>query len=445
VARAEDEQRWLELGRLLPMRELERRVAGQVGGKKVCDSPAEVRWRTPETVELRMNLPAEVWALVSRAMQGARLAAEAPLSDAEALEAMAREALAGLCQPDSTSIADPRRAVVLYQCRDCHQTELETTAGAVALPPGPAARLTCGAKLIDLATEGFAEQCVGGTMPAAVRRAVLARDRGRCRICGRRRYVDVHHLEPQSEGGAHSRRSCCCLCTTCHAALHEGKLRITGDAEGALRWFDESGCELGAEADDADEADEAGEASGTGLPQARGPSAEATRGPSAEATRGPSAEAAQVLRAMAGRGGWSTDALVETTGLRVSEVLVALTELELGAQVRLESPGTFAPAGSSLARDAGVTQLQPHSSTTAGQGPPPWQDVPIGTGGPPWEPQNDGRVPIPSWGEVKGVSACARSRRWLRRSGSGLGRTCQRGCQPGMQPGGPEPQRRPVG
>ncbi len=222
VATSEDEALWLELAARVSMRELERRVVSKVGGKeRTRDEPAEVHWRTPETVELRMHLPAAVWALLSRAMQGARQAAEGSLSDAEALEAVAKEALAGLCHPDSTDIADPRKAVVLYHCRDCERTELETNAGAVALPPEQAERLGCDAKVVDLDTEGVREARGGGSMPAAVRRAVLARDRGRCRHCGRRRYVDVHHLVRRSRGGAHSRSNCCLLCDLCRTRHNE--------------------------------------------------------------------------------------------------------------------------------------------------------------------------------------------------------------------------------
>ena len=211
--------------------------------------------------------------------------------------------------------------MVLYQCDDCSHAELETTAGAVALPQGQAEALCCGAKTIDLATEGIAEACVGGCIPAAIRRAVMARDRGRCRVCGRRRYVDVHHIEPQSEGGAHCRDNCCVLCTTCHGALHEGKLRLEGDAETGLWWMDEYGQEMGA-----DRGALAGDEARAGpclLPEL-------------------AVEKAQVLRTMDGRGGWHTDALVAATGLSVSQVSSALMVLSLEGKVVEESWGMFA-------------------------------------------------------------------------------------------------------
>lgn len=345
VATSGDEALWLDAARMLSMGELERRVAGRAFGQAATvDKPAEARWRTPETVELAMELPAEAWALLSRAMQGARLASEGSMSDAEALAAVAREALAGQieAETDASAAADPRRALVLYSCRHCGRTELETNAGAVELSAAAGRRLGCGAKVVDLQSEGRQVVAAGGVIPAAVRRAVLARDRARCQTpgCGRRRYVDVHHIEPLSAGGVHSRRNCICACTTCHAAIHEGKLRVEGDAEGELRWHDAEGRELG------------------GRGQQHRPQA-ATAKPTPNAELEPdgeadavaqdrlSAEASAVLVAMGSRGGWMLDALADATALPVGALATALTELELSGEVTSEL-GMYEPAGSKL-------------------------------------------------------------------------------------------------
>ena len=314
VACPNTEAEWLRLARRLPMRELERRVAGAVGAEQVCDEPANVNWRTPQIVELSMRMPAETWGLLQRAMQGARKAADTPISDAEAIEAVAREALAVLTKDvDSTDLGDPRKAVVLYQCKDCGVTELETNAGAVPLAPHAAERLTAGAKRIDLDTEGRCESCVGGVMPAAVRRAVLARDRAKCRICGRRRYVDVHHFQPQSEGGEHSRENCGCLCGGCHQAVHEGALRIEGSAEGALTWYDRDGVEQG------------------------------TEEPERAQSAGLSEEAVEVLRAMGGRGGFTPDTLCRQMGVDISRVNRGLLYLQLAGKVRRGLLNDYSP------------------------------------------------------------------------------------------------------
>jgi hypothetical protein len=276
VATTDDQDHWLELGRRLPMRELERRVAAVVGAEAMTDAPADVRWRTPEWVELRIKLPAEAWALLSRAMQGARETAEAPMSDAQALEAVAREALARLCQ-----------------------------AGGAA----------------------------SGTVPAAVRRAVLARDRARCRVCGRRRHVEVHHFVPRSQGGAHSRSNCATLCISCNAALREGKLRAEGAApqpglptEGAMPDHHTPG-PGGATTDD----------------PTSGPEAAMSADRTAGINEPFVVDASALLRAMGGRGGWTADDLIEATHLGAARVAAALSALQLERRAVSDGLGRFSP------------------------------------------------------------------------------------------------------
>ncbi len=116
VAKPEDETLWLAAAKHLPIRQLEQRVAEASGGRADkrarTAEPAEVRCVSPSTVDVRFVLPAEVWAQLSRAMESVRGASESSLTDAEALEAVAREALARAS--DSADTADPRRTVVLY-------------------------------------------------------------------------------------------------------------------------------------------------------------------------------------------------------------------------------------------------------------------------------------------------------------------------------------------
>jgi 5-methylcytosine-specific restriction endonuclease McrA len=147
------------------------------------------RWLDHDALRVTFELPAEVWALLERALEGARQRAATPLADAEALAAVVRDALASQNQAADASE-------------------------------------------VELAREGRGIQR-GGPLPAAIRRAVLLRDRCRCRVpgCSRRRYVDVHHLVARAEGGDHSRSNCITLCSTHHRRLHEGKLLITGDAD----------------------------------------------------------------------------------------------------------------------------------------------------------------------------------------------------------------------
>jgi hypothetical protein len=244
VATAATEPSWLELGRRLPMRQLEQRVAEAADAdgyrERAADrtrEPAAVSWLSASTVEVRLTMPAEEWALLQRAMEGARNAAiqetsEGPgaavegsdppaqgvLTDAEALGAVARDALAEQQQRGKGhDRADPRRIVVLYECQSCRRTELDTGAGAVELDAAAAAALGCGARERDLRTEGKLVRR-GGPLPAPVRRAIWLRDRCRCRApgCTRRRYVHLYHIQPQEVGGEHSRSNGCLLCSTHH-------------------------------------------------------------------------------------------------------------------------------------------------------------------------------------------------------------------------------------
>jgi hypothetical protein len=335
VARPEDEAQWLRLASELPMRVLERRVA-EAGGSTAPDprtsDAAEVAWKTSDVVEVRLTLRAESWALLQRAMEGARRADEGQtlLSDGDALEAVARDAMGAQAAIDgqpaiagrTSAGADVRRTVVLYECRACKRTEIETGAGPIEVGEVAAAALGCGAAVIDLATEGRLERR-GGPLPTAVARAVRLRDRDRCRVpgCSRRRYVDVHHIVERARGGVHSRKNCLCLCGTHHRMLHERQLVIAGDPEGAIDFFDGAGRRLA----------DAGRAEG-GVTHS---------GSSEEAGAMLPGEGRRVLATMGARGGWSIDELCAATGLPPGTVAGTLIECELAGRACCDAAGRY--------------------------------------------------------------------------------------------------------
>src|SRR5262245_4958296 len=269
-------------------------------------------------------------------MEGARRASEASLCDAEALVAVARDALAQ--QNAGADPTDPRHTVVLYECQSCGRTELETGAGAVELPDGAAAALGCGARVRDLRTEGRIVRR-GGPLPGAIERAVRLRGRNSCRVsgCRRRRYVDVHHIASRSEDGEHSRSNCVCLCTTHHKLLHDSRLRIEGDAEGELLFYDEAGAPISLPA-----ALLVASHRGTSAVAAAGPGVASHCGTCAVTAIGADDQAAALLALMGQRGGWSVDALVDASGRAVSEVQGALLGLELDGRVHRDAFGSYA-------------------------------------------------------------------------------------------------------
>jgi hypothetical protein len=128
VACSKTESAWLERARSLDMRSLERRVASSVdnavgiatdiaatdiaatdiaAARPPLASTDDGR-RTRDTRRVTFELPAEAYALLKRALEGARHRAGAPLSNAEALEAVARDALSAQKHaPDDTTMAEP--------------------------------------------------------------------------------------------------------------------------------------------------------------------------------------------------------------------------------------------------------------------------------------------------------------------------------------------------
>jgi hypothetical protein len=70
------------------------------------------------------------------------------------------------------------------------------------------------------------------TIPPALRRAVLLRDHGCCRVpgCKNTLYLDLHHIQLRSDGGRHSLQNILSICTVHHRALHRGELSIQGTA-----------------------------------------------------------------------------------------------------------------------------------------------------------------------------------------------------------------------
>jgi hypothetical protein len=73
------------------------------------------------------------------------------------------------------------------------------------------------------------------SIPPALRRGVLTRDRHRCCVpgCTHATFVDVHHVQPRSEGGLNEASNLLTLCSVHHRAVHRGKLLIDRDSEGA--------------------------------------------------------------------------------------------------------------------------------------------------------------------------------------------------------------------
>ena len=129
---------------------------------------------------------------------------------------------------------------------------LAMTADGEPLAAATARRLCCDAGVATAIVDDTGQPLSVGrktrTIPAAINRALLLRDRT-CRFpgCTHRHFVDGHHVEHWINGGATALRNLVLLCGTHHRLVHEGGFRVEADntavASGAHAWrfFDPRG------------------------------------------------------------------------------------------------------------------------------------------------------------------------------------------------------------
>jgi hypothetical protein len=197
------------------------------------------------TVTITIELPFEHGELVCRAIDKA---AQARLDDgpeltkeswlarqADALVDLARSYLSGDGEGRSGS-ADHYQVVVHVDA-----TALKGGEGLSDLPIESVRRLTCDGSVVEVGDDPDGEPLSVGskrrTVPAAVKRALWARDRG-CAVpgCTHTRFVDAHHVRHWALGGETSLANLVLLCTAHHARVHEGALQIVKDVQGRWRF-----------------------------------------------------------------------------------------------------------------------------------------------------------------------------------------------------------------
>ena len=95
--------------------------------------------------------------------------------------------------------------------------------------------MLCDGTVSPVFTDGALPVSVGDTVnqvPDRTRRLVLRRDR-KCRVpwCTQTRWLQVHHVIHQRNGGGHDTTDLIAICPACHRRHHRGQLGITGDAD----------------------------------------------------------------------------------------------------------------------------------------------------------------------------------------------------------------------
>ena len=113
----------------------------------------------------------------------------------------------------------PRYQVVIQLCEGCETATVATGRGPREITPAELRAALC---------DGTLERRGGkrrSAIPPRLRRAVLRRDRFRCRAagCGSARFLAVHHQQMHSRGGTDALENLVTLCAPCHRALHDAE------------------------------------------------------------------------------------------------------------------------------------------------------------------------------------------------------------------------------
>jgi hypothetical protein len=132
--------------------------------------------------------------------------------------------------------------VVVFECDHCKRAFQPAGADQVEIDAATLETARCDAQELDLTHGAPTREEVTPppratqSVPPAIRRQVLLRDQKTCQVPGCRNTLalDVHHIQPRSEGGTHHAHNQLGLCNVHHRAVHRGELHISGRAPDAL-------------------------------------------------------------------------------------------------------------------------------------------------------------------------------------------------------------------
>jgi hypothetical protein len=231
VAVVSTEREWLDASKAKTVRQVERMVSGRTKGDRPSDPPDE----TARRHVVRFEVGGDVLALLREAQAELVRRTGAHLEDEDVVRLLAASVLGGS--------GDEGRAayqVAMTICARCGDGKQEACGDAIPVTPTVVERACCDAQHIGPANpEPSTRPRASQTIPPAIRREVLRRHGGRCAVpgCTHSTFVEVHHLDRRSEGGTHDPMRLIPLCTAHHAAEHDGRLIIEGDAVNGFRFY----------------------------------------------------------------------------------------------------------------------------------------------------------------------------------------------------------------
>jgi uncharacterized protein DUF222 len=160
---------------------------------------------------------------------------------ADAMVAVMRSYMDGGRGGEGASTAD-RYQVVVHADAGC----LTGGKGRADLPIDTVKRLLCDCSLVTVVEDASGNPLDVGrkqrTLPTALRRALIARDRC-CTFpgCHRKSYVDGHHLKHWIDSGETKLDNLTLLCSYHHRLLHEGGFSVVKEPDDTLRFLTADG------------------------------------------------------------------------------------------------------------------------------------------------------------------------------------------------------------
>ena len=239
VATSETEGAWLEFARDRSYIELRAEVQDAV--RKNRSHPRTDRYGLPNlTVKFTLELTLEEKQRLEIALEkaGAEIASTLGHGQLESkdvllymVERFLRTDIEGT--PKGRREKDDSPYTILYhQCPDCRRTKLMTEDGPVVVSSESVDQLG-GEANVDVLIED-----IDRLNSKALARRVKLRDGDRCQNpgCGHRGKLHAHHIRYRSHGGRTHPTNEVAVCTRCHALLHAGLLRVSGDMDTGLKW-----------------------------------------------------------------------------------------------------------------------------------------------------------------------------------------------------------------
>jgi len=145
-------------------------------------------------------------------------------------------------------VPDAPAATLVVRVEPSAEPSAGVDARVAGIPLGSTAleRLRCDAAIAFERTRadgGVQRTHTTQTIPRAIRRAVLKRDRHMCRwpSCTNTGHLHLHHIVWRSQHGAHTVENLVALCPYHHRAVHDRGWRVAGTPDGDLQFVSPNG------------------------------------------------------------------------------------------------------------------------------------------------------------------------------------------------------------